>query len=279
MLPAYRHTGEEMKRNALKALGAVLFLLAITRPLRSEDDLAIAHSLATKLWQQRVGATTKEARETLQAEMGGVVDRIQAHASRGVLALLNSANPPSTEHLQEALRLGLSATDEPQSGNASVLKFMEPTNPLYVVAYAVGFCAVCSRSRLEVIGIRRGSYQDIAVIEDPLPNRSLALLPLDLLRGGRIRFLADGVNWGDPHGRLTVIAYAFDGVRLNNSWSRADLPQGMVRVQGDRILLSYLTSLAPPWRTPSKEKTDVYRLTDGAIELQTSPSKAATKHQ
>jgi hypothetical protein len=271
--------GEEMKRNALRAVGAVLFLLAITGPIRSEDDLAIAHSLTTKLWQQRVGATTKEARDALQAEMGGIVTRIQLLASRGVLALLNSANPTSSEQLQEALRVALSSTDEPQSGDASVLKFTELPNPVYVVAYAVGYCAVCSRSRLEVIGIQRGSYQDLAVIEDPLPNRSVDVLPLDLSKGRIIRFLADGVNWGDPHGRLTVSAYAFDGERLNSFWSRADLPHGTVRVEGDRILLSYLISLAPPWRESPKEETDVYRLTGDAIKLQIAPRKAATEHQ
>ena len=154
---------------------------------------------------------------------------------------------------------------------AFVFPFGLHENPSYVVAYYIGYCAICSRSWIGIIGLTGNHYEMLASDENSLPNQGLTVIPLGSGSLEFARFLAYGRSWGDAHGRLNAIAYSFDGRQLHRIWSRLELPQGKITVTSAKIILSFLTSLP----SSSRERIQVYTVTPEGIQLQNASERPA----
>jgi hypothetical protein len=196
---------------------------------------------------------------------------IEAAFNQEVVSAVSARSRTSAAELQNELRRALSPR-EPDPNVASVLAYEFSGRSLYVVAYALGVGAIASRSWIGIVGSRGNAkgYEVLAGVEDSLPNRTVAIEPLGSAGQRGLTFLAHGIYWGDPHSHLTVIAYAFDGRALKTLLTRRDLTQGQVKVDGERIELTFLTFAQGPGYPPVPERTEIYRVTSSGIKLERS---------
>ncbi len=194
---------------------------------------------------------------------------IETSLNSGLALTLRSPDRPSCDALQDQLRHSLGYRGEPDPNVASVLCLPNARVAYYVVAYALTCGATFSRSWIGLFGPPPDgtSFGLLASAENTLPNKTVALVGLRPGVGGRLTFLAYGINWGDAHNRLTLIAYCYTGKRLNPVWSRADLPEGQLKVDGAKIELTYLSSPLGPGQSSVRSVTQTYRLTPAGIEL------------
>ncbi len=66
-----------------------------------------------------------------------------------------------------------------------------------------------------------------------------------------------------------VVAYKFSGDKLRRVWSRQELPQGRLEAVGNKLTLTYLTRLVPPW----EERTDIYAVGPSGVKLEATRRK------
>jgi hypothetical protein len=245
------------------ALGVLLFGFSTLSLSQSEFDRA--HALLLQLSRDQRNTRAQVNRERLAEEVKSVPLEVERLLNKGILLLLNTRPSLLPEELRQQLNAALETAppDQNKETMAFVFAFDHSQKPSYVVAYYTGYCAICSRSWIGIVGPKEDHYEIVASLENSLPNCSLTMVPLGTGAGGSIRFLAYGRSWGDAHGRLNAIAYSFNGQHLQKIWSREDLPQGKITVTQAEIVLSFLTPRRPPWR----ERTEVYNITPEGISI------------
>jgi hypothetical protein len=243
------------------ALGCLLIGFSTLSPSQSEFDRG--HALLQQLSRDQRNTQTQLHRERLTEKVKSVPLEVERLLNKGILLLLNTKPSLLPEELRQKLNAALETAPPDQNNEtmAFVFPFDHPQRPSYVIAYYTGYCAICSRSWIGIVGPKEDRYEIVASIENSLPNLSLTVVPLGAGVGGSTRFLAYGRSWGDAHGRLNAIAYSFDGQHLQKIWSREGLPQGKITVTQAEIVLSFLTSLRPR----SRERTEVYNITPEGI--------------
>lgn len=195
---------------------------------------------------------------------------IEAIINSGLLSMLNASQPPSCEILERDLRTALGHGGEANPSLASAQCVRWNGSVYYVVGYALPGAATYSRSWIGVFASTPlgSTYRLVGSAENTLPNKTLAV---KVLTGGvnrKLSFLAYGINWGDAHNRLTVIAYSLSEGKLEPLWSQEDLSQGQVRVQGDTIGLTFLNSPLGPGYESVHEISETYDVTDSGIKLE-----------
>jgi hypothetical protein len=220
--------------------------------LDSERSAALKSGQAAKFTAAYVDRRLSAVGDVLNGELGSA---------------LGGETVPNCEGFQEGLRSTLGSRGEPDPNIASVLCLPRDSGTCYVVAYALTAAATFSRSWIGVFGPSGTGHHNqlVASVDNPLRDKTVALARLPDGEGGALRFLAYGVNWGDPHNRLTVIAYRLTGQKLSATWSRTDLPEGQVKVGDGRIDLSFLSAaLGPGYKSVHLIK-ESYRVTAGGI--------------
>ncbi|MGH9862041.1 MAG: hypothetical protein ACRD35_01310, partial [Candidatus Acidiferrales bacterium] len=253
---------------------AVALVLSISTSLCAQTELQRAGQMLQELYQQvhvAAEATLREGRqpEYTWQDYNRRLLPIQAVVNQGIVSALNRQPRPSAQDLENELRDVLGFRN-PDAQLASAFSFQTSSRKVYVAAYALGIGATSTRSWIGVFGpLGLGNpYALLASVENSLPDKIIALHPLNDPEEQGLTFLAYGINWGDAHNRLTVIAYSFDGHKLKPIWSRADLPQGQIRVEGTKIKLTFLSSLLGPGYKSVREITEIYRVTSSSIELE-----------
>ena len=194
--------------------------------------------------------------------------QVQGLINQGIVSALNRQPRPSEGELQNELEevVGLGVNPE---NKASAFSFQTAAGKLYVVAYELGVLVTNSRSWIGVLGSPAEGKPCVvlASVENSLPNKTIAVRPLSQPGDSELTFLAYGINWGDAHNRLTVIAYSFTGEKLRAIWSRTDLPEGQVRVVDGKIDLTYLSALTGAGDKSVRSIAQTYRLTPAGIKL------------
>lgn len=252
---------------------AVVLLLSIGASLCAQTELQQARQMLQELYQQVREAAEARLREGRQPEYtwqdyNRRLLQIQGLINQGIVSALNQQPRPSGGELERELRYVLGA-GIPAETKASAFSFHMASHELYVVAYALGIGATSTRSWIGVFGPPGlgNAYALLASVENSLPDKTIALQPLYHPPEQGLTFLAYGFNWGDAHNRLTVIGYSFDGEKLESVWSKPDLPQGQISVEGKRISLVFLSSALGPGYDV-REITEIYRVTSSGMRLE-----------
>jgi hypothetical protein len=244
------------------------FITGIGFSVTSSDDFQQAHDLLQALHTDRTQTTSDASTKArLADEVTSVPTKVQRLINEGIVSFLSSDVPPSFEELRQQLEAALQV-GPPEPGNEAEA-FVSPlpgqSGPSYVIAYNISYCAACSRSWIGIAARRNGHFEIVTSLDDPLPNQSLALVPLAADANGN-RFLVFGTLWGDAHTRMNAVAYRFDGNHLLAIWSRTDLPSGKMEAKNGELTLSFLSALRPP----AKERTEIYLVTPNGIQLEQS---------
>lgn len=259
---------------ALRLLVLVaLSIPASDLPAPCQAPFNAASRLLARMWQDRISAKDAESRKRVGAEIAQTLPHVRALIEKGIGKELGQRRHPSGPRLQDELRRALAATGQPESISAAVLVAGSAESPYYVVAYAIPWCAVCSRSAIEAYGRSSNQYKLLAESRDPLPNATVGLSPLPSVARGKVEFVAYGTNLGDPHNRLTVVVYEFDGRELSTVWQRVGLAQGQLGVHRGRIELDFLTAARGPGGPAVPERLETYRMTPSGIVLESSREK------
>jgi hypothetical protein len=251
----------------VRALCCALVLLIVGPGAHPQTELDRAHALLDEMTHLQKHERDKPTTEALTSFLDTGPQQIEDLLNRGFLALLNSPGRHNTDQLRQKLTAALQvAPPEQYSPEVFVFSSSPKNQPTYFVAYNFGYCAACSRNWIGVFGRVGGVYRILASVENPFPNHSLNVTWLPQAKNGEPRLLAYGTNWGDPHNRLSVTAFTFADSHFRREWSLTDLPQGTVEVLPREIIVSYLTSLRPPWA----ERTEVYAILPEQIQLRES---------
>jgi hypothetical protein len=254
-----------MIKNFNQPIAVLSLILGVCINTYSQSGFTNAHALLQKLAQDRLAAKTSLARNQLAEEVHTVPLRVEELMTQGIIDLLNSGQARSLEYLQQKVSTTLQVGPQ-EAGNIPdvyVLLLGPAGNPSYVVVYEIPYCADCSRSWIGVFAQDNNQYRLRSSLEDPLPNQSIRAVPLWVSSNG-IRFLVYGTTWGDAHNRLNIAAYFYDGRNIGTIWSRMGLTQGTVDVKSGAMVISFLTTLRPPWN----KRTEIYDLTATGIHLQ-----------
>jgi hypothetical protein len=237
----------------------------------AQGDLGRAKQMIQQLENERLeaakaGATSKFTATYIDERLAA----IGASVNQGLLSELNAPSRPSCEALEGELRaaLGYGSVEDPHV--ASVTCMPSKGRVYYVVAYALTFGVAYSRSWIGIFApsVGDGQYQTAASAADSLPSKTVALKPLPIVVGGKLSFLAYGINWSDAHNRLSVIAYSLSKGRLEPIWSRADLPEGDIKLEGTKIKLTLLSSPLGPGYESVHEISEVYEVSGSGIRLE-----------
>lgn len=226
------------------------------------------------LSRDRLGAAKKKSMHSAFSpqHLNRRLAAIQGVVNDALVSMLAAAPRPSCKVLQGKLRSTLSSHGGPDPNVASVLCTKGNRATYYTVAYALTVGPAYSRSWIGVFGpsAHRNEYRLLATAVDTLHNKTVALANLPRNLYGQMRFLAYGINWGDPHNRLIVIVYTFNGHQIKRTWSRTGLPQGKVTVRKHRIVLSFLNMAVGPGFSGVRTVTKVYRVTPCGVEIEST---------
>jgi len=255
----------------LKQIGllAVAFV-GVSGPLLAGTEFQRAsHMLEAFSAELREAAEERDAAKFPPKEYNRRLSMIEAAVNQAIVSAVNARSRPSAGELDDELRHALSPR-EADTNLASVLACEFSGRSYYVVAYALAVGAIASRSWIGVVGPREDGkpYEVLASVEDSLADKTVAIQSVGSVGNGAPTFLAYGTNWGDPHSHLTVILYRFDGHALNALLTRPLLTQGQVKVEGDKLQLTFLTVARGPGYPPAPERTEIYRLTASGIKLE-----------
>ncbi|MGA2629123.1 MAG: hypothetical protein ABSG54_02820 [Terriglobia bacterium] len=249
----------------------VALVLFLGTPLSfAGSELERARQMLQQLERDRSEAG-KTHRQFTADEIEQRLIRIQRVVNQGILSLLNQTSPPARGQLEKSLwRMQGIPEGSTGPGLASVLSNETSGRRVFVVAYTLVGAIAMSRSWIGVFGSDEsgGPFEVLASADNTLPNKTVAVELLGTPRRKGLVLLAYGVNWGDAHNRLTVIAYSFSGRRLEPIWSRADLPQGEVKTEDDKIKLTFLSSPLGPGHKSVHSVTQIYRHTPAGIRLE-----------
>jgi hypothetical protein len=239
--------------------------------LKAQSRFERAHALLEeidRLQKQERGKTTVERLTQL---VNSAPQQVEQLLNEGLVDLLNTPGAHSPEEVHQQLAAALQVVP-PDQYQPEVFVFASALErqPSYFIAYNIGYCAVCSRNWIGVLGLSNGIYKILASDDNPLPDHGLAVSWLGRTVEGSARLIVGGTAWGDAHNRLSVTAYAFDGKHLTKTWSLEDLPQGTIKVTPTEIIVSFLTALVPPW----SEKTEIYSILPEQIKLRQSFERA-----
>lgn len=266
------------KRIALE----LVFLLGWSIPALWGANLQQANqALRTLGLEVREAAGERQPRKWSGKEYYQRLASIGAMVNSALVSEVNRCPGDSGKTIEQELRRALSL-DGSKADLASAFAVRLEAQKIYVIAYALSAMATLSRSWVGVLGSEGldEPYGILASVHDSLPNKTVALVPLPPGTQGQLRFLSYGVNWGDPHKHLTVIAYSFKGHHLKRLWSRSQLPGGQVKVHGDRIGLCFLNmALGPGYRGVHWVK-QVYRVIPAGVRLEgtvTGPNSTGVK--
>jgi len=241
-----------------------VLMVAAPSPLSGQNEFVRTRDMLQELNSERTAALKSgQAAKFTAAYLDRRLSTIGDVLNGELGSALGGGSAPSCEALLEDLRRSLGFRGEPDPNVASVLCLPHNSGTYYVVAYALTAAATYSRSWLGVFGpsgTGRAS-QLLASVDNTLPDKTAGLARLPDGKSGEVRFLAYGVNWGDPHGRLTVIAYRLVARKLEAMWSRTDLPEGQVTVEDGKIGLSFLSSALGPGYKSVRLIKECYRVT------------------
>ncbi len=255
-----------LRRYAPWLLAALM--AAAPSPLSAQNEFVRTRDMLQELGSERSAAVKSgQAAKFTTAYLDRRLSMIGDVLNGELGSALGGGAAPSCEALLEGLRGSLGFRGEPDPNVASVLCLSHNSGTYYVVAYALTAAATYSRSWVGVFGPSGTGHHNqlLASVDNTLPDKTVALARLPDGESGEARFLAYGVNWGDPHGRLTVIAYRLVGQKLKATWSRTDLPEGQVTVEDGNIGLTFLSSaLGPGYKSVHLIK-ESYRVTAGGI--------------
>lgn len=187
--------------------------------------------------------------------------------NRGIAAYLQNGGSSSglQGKLQAALQVGR---------DSEQLAFVLPLGAVsrrILVSYTIPYCATCARSWIGVFGPVGRRIQILAELKDPMPNQTLNIMEAGTNRIENPFVLAYGTNLGDAHSRLNAALYCFCNGELKRVWAKTGLPQRTVSVSNDRLTLSYLSALQPPWIY----ETDVYTWAPNGLEFSGSTQQPA----
>lgn len=236
----------------------------------AQGDLHRAQEMLQSLDAERAAAaTTTASSKFTQDYLDKRLATIAAEVNIGLLSSLNAQPPPACGDVEEELRSALGYGGRPDPRVAGVVCTRWNGSVYFVIGYELAGAITYSRSWIGVFApsASGGRYQLLAAAENSLPSRTLALLPLPLPIKGKLSFLAYGTNWGDPHNRLTVIAYSLRESKLEPIWSRSDLSQGELKIEGGRIKLTFLSSPLGPGYKSVHEIAEAYEVTSSGIKL------------
>ncbi|HVP53707.1 MAG TPA: hypothetical protein VMU45_01845 [Candidatus Eisenbacteria bacterium] len=252
--------------------GVTWVICCLCSLMQSQTQFDKAHSLLSQMARQRLEIKSDADRERLAKEISSSLPMIEAAIGAGLLDLVNTTHVSSPDQIRERLAATLRTGPETagQNMDACVLSVGTQPNPSYVVAYVIPYCAACGRSWIGVLAYREREYHIVASLADPFPNQEIAAVSAGLGPDGAPRFLIYGTLWGDPHNRLNVAVFSFDGDKLLRVWSRSDLPQGRIQLQPGKIILSFWSGL----RLPATERTEDYSVTPEGIQLIGSSERA-----
>lgn len=258
----------------LTGLLLVTLLFEFVPNVSAQTELQRARQMLMDLFQQVRESAEAALREKRQPEFS-LKDynqrllQVQSRINDGIMSALNRHPAPSAEELQSEMReaVGLGITAE---NKASAFSFQKSNQKLYVVAYALGALVANSQSWIGVFGSPGDGkpYSLLASVDNSLPDKTIAIQPLGRSGKSGLTFLAHGINWGDAHNRLTLIAYTLDGNKLKVIWSRADLPQGEVKVRDGKIELNFLSSPLGPGHKSVHPLAETWRVTPAGIRLE-----------
>lgn len=245
-------------------------VLWLCTSVQAQTDFDKAHALLTRITTPYAEGEAKGDKERFEAEVRSAPLEIERLLNNGILDTLNASNAPSASGLQK--RLDTTLKLESSEGNPPAFVFVIGTQakPFFLVAYDIAYCAACGRSWIGVFGPLDERYYLVTSLENPFPNQGINVLPLTVSGESYPYFLAYGTNWGDAHSRLNVAVYRFDGHQLRTVWSRSGLVEGKVNLMSGGLLLSFLTTLTPPFT----ERTEIYKVTPQGIELQSASEEA-----
>jgi len=255
---------------------ALALLLTVATCVSAQTELERARQMLLEFDQQVHESAEAARREGRQPEFrwegyNRRLLQVQGLINQGIVSALDRQPRPSGQELQNELREVVSLGVGPET-KAGAFSFQTATRKLYVVAYALGVLAANSRSWIGVFGCQGEGKACglLASVENSLPDKTIAVQPLSHPGEPGLTFLAYGINWGDAHNRLTVIAYSFAGQKLKAIWSHADLPQGQVKVRDGKIELDFLSSPLGPGYRSVHAVTEVYRLTSAGVRLEST---------
>lgn len=256
-----------MTFRAFASLCLTSTLLILSPVAHSQSEFEKAHDLLDEIARLQKQEREKATIEKLAELVNSVPAQVEELLNKGVVDLLNAPGAHSPDEVHQKIATALQIVP-PDQYRPEVFVFASALErrPPYFIAYNFGYCAICSRNWIGVVGRVNGRYQILASDDNPFPNHSLTMTWLDSAANGQTRFLVYGTTWGDAHSRLSAAVYTYDGRQLKKSWSLSDLPQGTIKVTPTEIVVSFLTALAPPWT----EKTEVYSILPTEIKLRQS---------
>ncbi|MFB3815951.1 MAG: hypothetical protein ACE14L_17745 [Terriglobales bacterium] len=262
---------ETMKRLMIRPSLALALILIASGVCLGQGDLSRARQMLHAFHEERQqAAETGTSSEFTIDYIDGRLKTIEAELNSALASMLAGPARPACGDVQEDLRSALGHEGHADPNVASAVCIEREGKVYYVVGYSLAGAATYSRSWIGVFGpsVPGGQYRMLSAVDNSLPSKTIALWPKPLQMDDKIVVLAYGVNWGDAHNRLTVIAYSFDGHTLNPIWSRSDLPQGQIKIEGRKIKLTFLSSLLGPGYKSVHEIRETYRVTSSGITLE-----------
>jgi hypothetical protein len=226
--------------------------------LHGQNDFAKAQDTITRFWtdaSQWGRSSDPQELEDRHQRAIALPELVQGQLTSGIIAYLNETPDSSAEALKAKLARALTP---PTLGNQTIDNAVDVivanSGDSVYVAYDVTYCASCSRSWLGEFSRGGGVFHLQAVSRSPSQDTSVHLALLGSSSSNPVLVLY-GLHWGDPHNRSEVKVFSMDG-KLQELWSKSELWQGNVSIDGDELKLVFLSDFT----SDAQEITETYEL-------------------
>lgn len=242
----------------LKTLTFAILIYSSVPTLHGQTEFDQAHQLFSKFWTtaMSIQKTDIDGRAKIRKAAKDLPSEMQPLMYNGILSYLNSQG----SHPSDKLKDRLSQVLTPPSFGGVVAEGIADTasndnERIVVVAYAVNYCIVCSRTWLGIFVRTNGKFHLAASADDASLDQTVHVALFSSARVPTV--LLYGVHLGDAHNRLDAQALRPAGNgKFHVIWSRVDEPQGRLHVDHSVIEITHTLSLNPS----SEEKTDSYKV-------------------
>lgn len=245
---------------------AAVFSLTLSSPeILAQKEFSQAQDKIAAFWQESsIPRKDSAQRAKVAKEVSQLPGQVRRLVDSGILSYLDSSHPISPEQLTvkiaRALAYPYMSVNNPADADGNVSVVPLPQQDAYAIAYDIATCASCSAGWVEIAERRDGHWAMVDWLDNPVADDAVHIAWVG--SGAKPLLALYGVHWGDAHNRLDVRLYSTEG-GLKQVWSRLDLIEGTIAIDGERMVLKGWTG----FRLPCKEQRQEFLVEGRNVRL------------
>jgi hypothetical protein len=187
---------------------------------------------------ERINALAKQLPGVMLVDAGPIIDQIQTLVVDHMTEWMANRTPTDVDVRRELESL-FALLHYPELATPATFAFSWKGQMVIGAGYTLGWTDF-DRQNVVAIYTSAGGKSQLSTVTNFVPRTDLNYEVLPQLAWDDLRFFMYGYRPGKSQPRLTAILYSFDGRNLKPLWQTADVYDGKMDVDKDKVTIKYL---------------------------------------